>query len=113
MKMIEIAPGVHLRLRGAEETWRAIESDFYMPSQCVVCAWTIFGIQDADFVLCPNCRVVSPMEGSQGYREGDEGGEGGGGVGLGFTLEDLANWQEEIAIQRRRAARMVSPTFDY
>jgi hypothetical protein len=60
---IEISPGVHVRLRGASETWKAIENDFYMPAECICCESTIFCIQNADFVLCPDCRVVSRMEG--------------------------------------------------
>jgi hypothetical protein len=85
---IEISPGVHVRLRGASETWKAIENDFYMPAECICCESTIFCIQNADFVLCPDCRVVSRMEGSShGILRG---------VGLGFKYEDLARWQHAI-----------------
>jgi hypothetical protein len=85
---LEISPGVHVRLRGASETWKAIENDFYMPAECVCCESTIFCIQNADFVLCPDCRVVSRMEGVSS--------RGMGGVGLGFKYEDLARWQDAI-----------------
>jgi hypothetical protein len=85
---IEISPGVHVRLRGAGETWKAIENDYYMPAECVCCESTIFCIQNADFVLCPDCRVVSRMEGVSS--------RGMGGVGLGFKYEDLARWQDAI-----------------
>jgi hypothetical protein len=85
---IEISPGVHVRLRGASETWKAIENDFYMPAECVCCESTIFCIQNADFVLCPDCRVVSRMEVVSSH--------GMGGVGLGFKYEDLARWQDAI-----------------
>jgi hypothetical protein len=90
--MIEISPGVHVRLRGADETWKAIEQDYYMPAECLCCQATIFCIQNADFVLCPDCRVVSRMEGSSS--------QGMGGVGLGFKYEDLANWQADILRNR-------------
>jgi hypothetical protein len=90
--MIEISPGVHVRLRGADETWKAIEQDYYMPAECLCCQATIFCIQNADFVLCPDCRVVSRMEGSSS--------QGMGGVGLGFKYEDLANWQADILRKR-------------
>ena len=78
--MIEVSPGEFLRLRGADETWKAIHNDFYVPSACVMCDMTIFCIQDAVFVLCPECLVVSPIEGVvyDGYD---------GGVGMGFTIE--------------------------
>jgi hypothetical protein len=85
---IEISPGVHVRLRGADETWKAIENDYYMPAECACCESTIFCIQNADYVLCPDCRVVSRMEGISSH--------GIGGVGLGFKYEDLARWQDAI-----------------
>lgn len=92
--MIEISPGVHVRLRGADETWKAIEQDYYMPAECMCCDTTIFCIQNADFVLCPDCRVVSRMEGSSS--------QGMGGVGLGFKYEDLARWQADIIRKNAR-----------
>jgi hypothetical protein len=92
---IEISPGVHVRLRGADETWKAIENDFYMPAECICCESTIFCIQNADYILCPDCRVVSRME--------DLSSHGMGGVGLGFKYEDLARWQE--AILREQTSR--------
>ena len=98
MKSIEVLPGQFLRLRGADETWRAITCDFYMPCACVCCSLTLFCIQDACFVLCPECRVISPMEGSA--VEGHE-----GGVGLGFTMEELAKWQEDLERERRVASK--------
>jgi hypothetical protein len=85
---IEISPGVHVPLRGADETWKAIANDFYMPAECICCESTIFCIQDADYVLCPDCRVVSCMKDPSSHRVG--------GVGLGFKYEDLARWQEDI-----------------
>jgi hypothetical protein len=72
---IEISPGVHVLLRGAGDTWKAIEHDYYMPAECVCCESTIFCIQNADFVLCPDCRVVSRMEGDSSRRMGGAGDE--------------------------------------
>lgn len=51
---------------------------------------------DANYVLCPTCKVVSPMEGCA------EGGGLDGGVGLGFTFDDLQQWQHEILLRRSR-----------
>jgi hypothetical protein len=85
---VEISPGIHVRLRGADETWNAIENDFYIPAECICCESMIFCIQNADYVLCPDCRVVSRME--------DASSSGIGGVGLGFTYEDSSKWQEDI-----------------
>jgi hypothetical protein len=87
--MIEVAPGNFLRLRGAEETWHAIQNDFYSPCICLCCEETLFCIENASYVLCPACRVVSPLEQCHD-------GESEGGVGLGFTMENLAKWQREV-----------------
>lgn len=97
-KSVEISPGQYLRLRGADETWKAIQNDFYMPTECSCCRLTIFCIQDADFVLCPECRVVSPLAGV--VYEGSD-----GGVGLGFTMKELAGWQKDIEMNRRAARK--------
>jgi hypothetical protein len=101
---IEISPGVHVRLRGAAETWKAIENDYYMPAECICCESTLFCIQNADFVLCPDCRVVSRMESVSS--------RGMGGVGLGFKYEDLARWQDTILKEQlcRRPASAVLMT---
>lgn len=88
---IEIAPGHFARLRGAQETWNCIEEDFYLPVTCFCCSSEICCIMDASYVLCPQCRVVSPMEGCGGTD---------GGVGLGFTVEELRKWQHEILLKR-------------
>jgi hypothetical protein len=93
-KMVEISPDVWVRLRGADETWACIEQDYFCPVTCFGCTLELCCIQDADFVLCPVCRVVSPMNGL-GVRED-------GGVGLGFTFDDLAKWQSEILAARQK-----------
>ena len=91
-KMIEVAPGEFMRLRGAQETWKAIQDDFYLPCACICCELTLFCIQDATYVLCPVCQVVNRLEKIDGYD---------GGVGLGFTMEELAEWQNDIVMSRR------------
>ena len=101
--MIPIAPGVNARLRGADETWQCIERDFYLPVVCFACTLEMCCIQDADYVICPMCRVVSPLDGghaasphvSNDLREQRE-----QTVGLGFTFEDLCKWQSEILSRR-------------
>lgn len=99
---MEIAPGQRLRLRGARETWQCVENDYYLPTTCFSCDTDLCCIMDASYVLCPLCKVVSPVEGWAGGPEG--------GVGLGFTYTDLAQWQQEI-MQRRR--QQVSGTLGY
>jgi hypothetical protein len=93
---IEISPNVWVRLRGADETWACVEQDFYMPVVCFGCSSELCCIQDADFVLCPLCRVVSPMDGIVDTTASS------GGVGLGFTFDDLLKWQSEIVRSREQ-----------
>lgn len=92
---VEIAPGLTARLRGALETWHCIERDFYLPTMCLDCTMDLFCIQDASHVLCPTCRVISPMEGLVlGYD---------GGIGMGFTVAQLQAWQCDIVRKQREA----------
>jgi len=99
-KMIEIAPNQWLRLRGADETWAAIEHDFYAPAYCYGCMLELCCIRDADCILCPACRVVSPVRVTDSATAMSN-----GGVGLGFTFDDLRKWQSEIAAARQRQNR--------
>jgi hypothetical protein len=59
---LEISPGVFVPLRGSDETWNAIERGFSSNASCFVCSAALICIADADYVLCPDCRVVSPTE---------------------------------------------------
>lgn len=90
--LIEIAPGVSARLRGAQETMNCIANDFYLPTTCFACDTNLFCIMDADYVLCPLCKVVSPVS---------EKGDTDGGIGLGFTFDDLQHYTAEILRERR------------
>lgn len=94
---IEVAPGITARLRGAKETMKCVENDFYLPTTCFCCSQDLFCIMDASFVLCPKCRVISPMEGSADGLEG--------GVGIGFTYDDLREFQTEILLRQQRGPR--------
>lgn len=87
---ILIAPGLTACLRGATETWACVEQDFYIPTSCFCCQAEICCIMDASYVLCPVCRVVSQLD--NGVEDG--------GVGLGFTFEDLQQWQYKILLKR-------------
>ena len=101
--MIPIAPGVSAKLRGANETFECIERDFYVPVTCFACSLEMCCIQDADYVICPVCRVVSPLDtGSSAspHLSTDFRGQREPTVGLGFTFEDLCKWQAEILARR-------------
>ena len=93
--LVEVAPGIRAPLRGSDETWQALQDDFYVPGLCWICDETVFVIQDAAFVLCPDCKTVSPVEGDFIDRLA-------AGVGLGFKYETLVRWQDELMERRRR-----------
>jgi hypothetical protein len=81
---LEISPGVFAPLRGSEETWRAIQAGNVETVVCVCCCNRIQCIADAEYVLCPECRVVSPVGGP--YRERPASGQHIRGVGLGLLV---------------------------
>ena len=89
---IEIAPGILKPLRGSEETWKAIETGNIVPTVCISCALSLHCLDDAEYVICPACRVVGPVECClQGF---------GRGIGLGVKDEQLALWRAEIQSRR-------------
>jgi hypothetical protein len=93
---IEISPNVWMQLRGADETWEAVQVGGYAPAMCLSCNLDLLAIVDAEYVLCPSCRVVSPiMDDGSGFRSEES--AVNHGVGLGFKVEDLKRWQDELA----------------
>jgi len=80
-KMIEIAPGVMMALRGAEETEKAIDNGFYVQSMCSNCQSDVFCILDCSCFICPDCKSMSPNPLSI------EDTEHTGGLGLGFRMQ--------------------------
>eukprot|EP00977_Amphora_coffeiformis_P025331 scaffold19245_cov199-Amphora_coffeaeformis.AAC.26 len=99
--MIEIAPGIKSPLRGAKETWHCVENDNYIVTTCIDCRLDICCIADASFVLCPACKVVSPSSSSSSLSGNATNADYDGGVGLGFTMQNLQEWQREILRQQR------------
>lgn len=91
---VEVFPGVFMMLRGSEETWQAVQANHICNAFCICCGSSLYCIRDADFVLCPDCRAISPVyNGSEDKLKDAK--RVGGGVGLGFTPQDLVNWQSE------------------
>ena len=88
-----------MRLRGADETWTAIMNGAYCPTTCLSCSLELLCVVDAEYVLCPECRVVGPiLDDALGVRaELLAGNDQPHGVGLGFKPEDLMRWQSEMA----------------
>jgi hypothetical protein len=59
---IEIAPGVFAPLRGGQETLDAIQEGNCVNVHCFCCAAKLLCIYDAQYVLCPDCNVVSLVD---------------------------------------------------
>lgn len=94
-KYIEVSPGVSVILRGAQETYKSVFLETYLPAVCFSCTIELGCVPDAEFVLCPICRVVSPLH----VKEGDTTKQG---VGLGFTMQQATKWQTETDPARKR-----------
>jgi hypothetical protein len=58
---IEVCPGFFMLLRGADETLQAIESGFAIDAMCFCCEQSLQCVADAELVICPDCRVCSPL----------------------------------------------------
>lgn len=87
--LVQIAPGIYKKLRGAIETWTAISTNDFTSATCNHCEEKLYCINDADHVVCPVCCKVSIT--THSLTRGQD-----GGVGLGFTLAELVAWKREI-----------------
>ena len=75
--MIEIESGVFEPLRGSKETLSAVKAGEITSVDCMCCQSRFHCIKAARYVICPGCRVISPVPG------------GNVGVGLGFYHQDI------------------------
>jgi len=98
---IEVSPGVFMPLRGSKETMEAMKRGQALYVQCIFCNVQLCCIQDAEMVICPDCRVLSPVtspttafERLNGYQSSSSSTKnkthrGIGGVGLGMKTEHI------------------------
>ena len=49
-------------LRGSVETQQAIARNFTVRVNCINCTLEVNCIRDAEYILCPMCYCVSPLE---------------------------------------------------
>jgi hypothetical protein len=82
---IEVYPSYYLPIRGAAETDRAIQQRRVRPTVCSCCTSQLYCIMVAEYVLCPTCREISPVD----FNPNTSLGQHVGGVGLGLTAESL------------------------
>lgn len=92
---LEIQPGLFLPLRGSQESLQAVEQKFVARTSCMSCETKLLCIQDAEYVLCPLCKVVSPVLTNLGSSSG-------GSVGLGIQMNDPSAVQQVSSSGRRR-----------
>ena len=80
---LEIQPGHFVPLRGSEETLDAMNNDFILNMSCFACTTKVLCIADSEYVLCPVCKVVSPIDHNLGSNTG---------VGLGFEQKYFSHY---------------------
>lgn len=83
-EQIQVADGVFMRLRGSQETQEAWDKGKCINTVCFVCDTRLACVSDCDCVVCPVCRLVSPVDyvpPAAGFRQRHV-----GGVGLGIML---------------------------
>jgi hypothetical protein len=83
---IEVSPGLVLPLHGAAETLTAVEQGRMLRTSCVLCSLHLQCIDLADYVLCPACHGVSPIE--EHKKRKDSRIPSGVGLGLADTSDD-------------------------
>jgi hypothetical protein len=92
-RLVEVTPGMFVKLRGSVETWNAIQTGRTIRSACLSCTVILLCVVDADMVMCPSCRSISPVE---------RGGFGGGGLGLGMSEDEAIFELDRLASQWRQ-----------
>jgi hypothetical protein len=80
---ISITPGVELPLRGSIETQDALGRNYVVSVSCMECTLSMKCIRNAEYVICPLCHSISPLELSCSEIE-----LSAFGVGLGY-VDDL------------------------
>lgn len=61
-QMIEVYPGLSKPLRGAVESEDAFTRGYFASLTCLACTLEICCIKDAEYVVCPLCHNVTPLE---------------------------------------------------
>ena len=74
-RMVQITHDLQLPLHGAHETTIALETGNAVTVVCLVCRATLRCISKAQYVLCPECRCLTPLKETMNAT---------GGVGLGL-----------------------------
>ena len=88
---IEIEPGYQAPLRRPEETRDAIARDAFVSRHCYGCEASLYCMDSAKYMICPYCRVISPLwstsRGTPDYVYG---------VSMAFTTETLRRTTQDL-----------------
>lgn len=99
---IEVAPGVTLPLRGVEETVVYLMRGKMVRTACWSCGTQLRCMDQAEYVLCPTCRVVAPLEdevvGTQRKFGTDTARIPRRGVALGLTQAEWLHWKDQLGL---------------
>jgi hypothetical protein len=104
---LEVSPGVYLPLHGSKETFQAMQEGCLAETHCLICCASLYCVNVANFVLCPTCRVVSPVDTAprdtrHHFDDGDRDGRRTGGVGLGMSAAEYDACEREQQLASRR-----------
>ena len=58
---VEVYPGKLMKLRGAKETIEAIARGHSKSVSCYACGLGLRCVADCELVICPECRIMSPV----------------------------------------------------
>jgi hypothetical protein len=58
---VEVSPGEFMLLRGSDETLEAIEMGYARMVTCFACSASLACVPDCELVICPDCRIISPI----------------------------------------------------
>ena len=94
--MLEITPGQTVPIRGTDELMDAVVSGNTVNCMCFECGLSLVTIDDADMVICFECRAISPVESRCG---------GGGGLGLGMRQCDVNEVVASLQQQQQQHGR--------
>jgi hypothetical protein len=100
----------------AKETMTAIAKDRILCRECFMCHETVFGLDDAFYLICPRCYTYCPPTTTNDYYHDDGHGPTTTcattplyGLALGLDLDTLWDCQAEILLLRQQRA-VASPT---
>ena len=89
---MEISPGVYVPFRGAKETWHAVATQTTHELVCFDCSTDLVCINDCEYTVCPDCRVVNPVFSDHPVGKPF-------GVGMGFRKEWVVQKQKQLQLK--------------